>query len=164
MRDRDPFQTALTPATAPTPWSAAMRSVAVQRPWKWRKLHPARRGALASAGRSAAGAHAIPRGGTTTKHSITPDWIRTSNLRFRRPMLYPVELRVRTFTRIHRNDGGRREQVTRASRVLESLWVFLTRRSFSLPRPSGTRPRLPPSSGDCRRRAFRALHRSTSPG
>jgi hypothetical protein len=25
----------------------------------------------------------------------TPDWIRTSNLRFRRPMLYPVELRVR---------------------------------------------------------------------
>ncbi len=26
---------------------------------------------------------------------ITPDWIRTSNLRFRRPMLYPVELRVR---------------------------------------------------------------------
>jgi hypothetical protein len=26
----------------------------------------------------------------------TPDWIRTSNLRFRRPMLYPVELRVRT--------------------------------------------------------------------
>ena len=27
--------------------------------------------------------------------SSTPDWIRTSNLRFRRPMLYPVELRVR---------------------------------------------------------------------
>jgi hypothetical protein len=26
---------------------------------------------------------------------ITPDWIRTSNLRFRRPMLYPIELRVR---------------------------------------------------------------------
>ena len=25
----------------------------------------------------------------------TPGWIRTSNLRFRRPMLYPVELRVR---------------------------------------------------------------------
>ena len=25
----------------------------------------------------------------------TPDWIRTSNLRFRRPMLYPIELRVR---------------------------------------------------------------------
>ena len=24
----------------------------------------------------------------------TPDWIRTSNLRFRRPMLYPIELRV----------------------------------------------------------------------
>src|SRR5262245_32479830 len=26
---------------------------------------------------------------------ITPGWIRTSNLRFRRPMLYPVELQVR---------------------------------------------------------------------
>jgi hypothetical protein len=29
----------------------------------------------------------------------TPDWIRTSNLRFRRPMLYPVELRVRRLSR-----------------------------------------------------------------
>src|SRR4051794_30289163 len=26
--------------------------------------------------------------------AITPGWIRTSNLRFRRPMLYPVELQV----------------------------------------------------------------------
>jgi len=37
----------------------------------------------------------------------TPDWIRTSNLRFRRPMLYPVELRVRTSTKkYYPNDGG----------------------------------------------------------
>ncbi len=31
----------------------------------------------------------------TASDVITPDWIRTSNLRFRRPMLYPIELRVR---------------------------------------------------------------------
>ena len=28
--------------------------------------------------------------------SSTPHWIRTSNLRFRRPMLYPVELGVQS--------------------------------------------------------------------
>ncbi len=30
--------------------------------------------------------------------SSTPERIRTSNLRFRRPMLYPIELRVRVST------------------------------------------------------------------
>jgi integrase len=33
----------------------------------------------------------------------TPDWIRTSNLRFRRPMLYPIELRVRQLRGDHDN-------------------------------------------------------------
>jgi hypothetical protein len=30
----------------------------------------------------------------------TPEWIRTTNLRFRRPMLYPIELRVHVLTGI----------------------------------------------------------------
>src|ERR1700677_2136275 len=32
-------------------------------------------------------------------HGITPERVRTSNLRFRRPMLYPIELRVRVASR-----------------------------------------------------------------
>ena len=36
-----------------------------------------------------------PEPSCTLDQASTPDWIRTSNLRFRRPMLYPVELRVR---------------------------------------------------------------------
>src|SRR4051794_30491209 len=66
----------------------------------------------------------------------TPGWVRTSNLRFRRPMLYPVELRVRGdggFIRLAGRDGnqstsgvveddaGRRLGVNEACRLLRLL-------------------------------------------
>ena len=39
-----------------------------------------------------------PRKNEGFKLLSTPEWIRTTNPRFRRPMLYPVELRVQSVT------------------------------------------------------------------
>ncbi len=48
----------------------------------------------------------------------TPEWIRTTSLRFRRPMLYPIELRVRvdlwSIRGIHRNVASPRGQAVGA--------------------------------------------------
>jgi hypothetical protein len=40
----------------------------------------------------------FPALGARQDRTSTPDTVRTCNLRFRRPMLYPIELRVQSFT------------------------------------------------------------------
>ena len=59
----------------------------------------------------------------------TPERIRTSNLRFRRPMLYPIELRVRAIAVRDRKGNisrsGRSRQLDRARERALRMWSHL---------------------------------------
>jgi hypothetical protein len=89
----------------------------------------------------------------------TPDWIRTSNLRFRRPMLYPIELRVLdrslewpyriepTATRQGSAERSFRKGSHDLMRLKKSCFI---RPACVLPRRTGRPPRrLPWFSGRC---------------
>ena len=67
----------------------------------------------------------LPRFALSPRHMIrsTPHWTRTSNLRFRRPMLYPIEL------------GVQLPRLPRHARCIVSATLANCLASITLPRP-----------------------------
>ncbi len=57
----------------------------------------------------------------------TPGWIRTSNLRFRRPMLYPVELQVLTDGKVY-SQTRFRSSPTKANEIIGDCSSHMGRR------------------------------------
>lgn len=77
----------------------------------------------------------------------TPHWARTSNLRFRRPMLYPIELGVRTCHAANRQDARARPNKAAIAAMHESNHITDRQRSEGACEAVLAHPPCPPHGG-----------------